>query len=58
MGVDVVNGVVGDETFGAVLEKDSALVSCVNEAIAAVRAGDQYQEFLDTWIVGDAPVLQ
>mgnify|MGYP001811968258 FL=1 len=49
---------LGDERFGAVLEKDSALTACVSEAIAAVRASDQYQEWLDTWVVGDAPVLQ
>ncbi len=49
---------VGDEAFGAVLEKDSTLTDCLNQAIAAVRAGDQYQEILDEWIAGDAPVLQ
>ncbi len=49
---------VGDEAFGAVLEKDSALTACVNEAIAAIRGSDQYQEILDAWIAGDAPVLQ
>lgn len=49
---------IGDEQFGAVLEKDSALTACVSEAIAAVRASDQYQQLLDDWIAGDAPVLQ
>jgi polar amino acid transport system substrate-binding protein len=49
---------VGDEAFGAVLEKDSALTQCINEAIAAIRASDEYQQILDDWISGDAPVLQ
>lgn len=49
---------VGDEAFGAVLEKDSAFTACLDEAIAAVRASDQYQQILDAWIAGDAPVLQ
>jgi polar amino acid transport system substrate-binding protein len=36
--------------FGAVLDKDSPLTPCVNEAIAAVKASGQWQEIYDTWI--------
>jgi polar amino acid transport system substrate-binding protein len=48
------------EHFGIVLDKDSPLTACVNEAIAAIKASGQYQEIYDTWISGanDAPDLQ
>jgi polar amino acid transport system substrate-binding protein len=36
--------------FGAVLDKDSPLTSCVNEAIAAVKASGEWQTIYDTWI--------
>jgi polar amino acid transport system substrate-binding protein len=46
--------------FGVVLDKDSPLTACVNEAIAAIKANGQYQEIHDTWIsaANDAPELQ
>jgi polar amino acid transport system substrate-binding protein len=46
--------------FGAVLDKDSPLTACVNEAIAAIKASGEYQEIYDTWIsdANDAPELQ
>ena len=36
--------------FGIVLDKDSPLTACVNEALAAIKASGQYQEIYDTWI--------
>lgn len=47
-----------DEYFGLVLEKDSPLTACVNEAIAAIKASGQYDEIYDAWISTDAPQLQ
>jgi polar amino acid transport system substrate-binding protein len=46
--------------FGAVLDKDSPLTACVNEAIAAIKASVEYQQIYDTWIsdANDAPELQ
>jgi polar amino acid transport system substrate-binding protein len=46
--------------FGAVLDKDSPLTACVNEAIAAIKASGEYQQIYDTWIsdANDAPELQ
>lgn len=46
--------------FGAVLDKDSPLTACVNEAIAAVKASGEWQGIYDTWIsaANDAPALQ
>jgi polar amino acid transport system substrate-binding protein len=36
--------------FGAILDKDSPLTACVNEAIAAIKASGEWQEIYDTWI--------
>jgi polar amino acid transport system substrate-binding protein len=49
-----------EEYFGIVLDKDSPLTACVNEALAAVKASGRYQEIYDTWIsdANDAPDLQ
>ena len=47
-----------DEYFGMVLDKDSALTACLNEAIAAVKDSGQYDEIYNAWIQGDAPQLQ
>jgi polar amino acid transport system substrate-binding protein len=49
-----------EEYFGIVLDKDSALTTCVNEALAAIKASGRYQEIYDTWIsdANDAPDLQ
>jgi polar amino acid transport system substrate-binding protein len=48
------------EQFGAVLDLDSPLTACVNEAISAIMASGQHQEIYDTWIrdANDAPDLQ
>ena len=37
-------------SFGVVLDKDSPLTACVNEAIAAIKASGEYQEIYDAWI--------
>jgi polar amino acid transport system substrate-binding protein len=49
-----------EEHFGIVLDKDSALTACVNEAIASIKDSGQYQAIYDEWITGanDAPQLQ
>ena len=47
-----------DEYFGLVLDKDSALTACVNEAIAAIKESGQYDEIYAAWISTDAPQLQ
>jgi polar amino acid transport system substrate-binding protein len=49
-----------EEYFGIVLDKDSPLTTCVNEALAAIKASGRYQEIYDTWIsdANDAPDLQ
>ena len=47
-----------DEYFGLVLDKDSALTACVNEAIAAVKDSGKYDEIYAAWISTDAPQLQ
>lgn len=49
-----------DEYFGIVLDKDSPLTACVNEALALIKESGQYQEIYDTWIrdANDAPQLQ
>jgi len=49
-----------EEYFGIVLDKDSALTACVNEAIASIKDSGQYQAIYDEWITGanDAPQLQ
>jgi polar amino acid transport system substrate-binding protein len=45
---------------GFVLEKDNPLVTCVNQAIAQIKADGTYQQILDTWITTgqDIPFLQ
>jgi polar amino acid transport system substrate-binding protein len=49
-----------EEFFGIVLDKDSALTACVNEAIASIKDSGQYQAIYDEWITdaNDAPQLQ
>ncbi len=49
-----------EEHFGIVLDKDSALTACVNEAIASIKDSGQYQAIYDEWITdaNDAPQLQ
>ena len=49
----------GKEYFGLVTEKGSPLISCLNDAIAALREDGTLDELEQTWIVGTAPpVLQ
>jgi polar amino acid transport system substrate-binding protein len=47
-----------EEYFGLVLDKDSALTACVNEAIAAIKESGKYDEIYAAWISTDAPQLQ
>jgi polar amino acid transport system substrate-binding protein len=51
------------EHFGLVLEKDSPLTACVNEAIGALRSDGTLSDIQQTWLsektnVGDVPVIQ
>ncbi len=46
------------EYFGVVLEKDSGLTECVNEAIAALRADGTIDQLEQKWLAGGAPVLE
>lgn len=46
------------EYFGVVLEKDSGLTECVNEAIATLRADGTIDQLEQKWLAGGAPVLE
>ena len=48
------------DPVGAVLQKDSPLTGCVNQAIAQIKADGTLQTIYDTWIQSgqDIPVLQ
>ncbi len=48
----------GGEYFGVVLEKDSPLTSCVNEAIATLREDGTIDRLEQKWLAGGAPVLE
>jgi polar amino acid transport system substrate-binding protein len=48
----------GREYFGVVLEKDSALTECVNEAIQAIKDDGTLDELEQKWLTGSAPVLE
>jgi polar amino acid transport system substrate-binding protein len=48
----------GGEYFGVVLEKDSSLTECVNEAIAAIKDAGTLDELEQKWLTGSAPVLE
>jgi polar amino acid transport system substrate-binding protein len=48
----------GGEYFGVVLEKDSGLTECVNEAIAALRDDGTIDRLEQKWLGGSAPVLE
>jgi polar amino acid transport system substrate-binding protein len=48
----------GGEHFGVVLEKDSALTECVNEALGRVRDDGTLDELEQKWLGGSAPVLE
>jgi polar amino acid transport system substrate-binding protein len=48
----------GGEYFGVVLEKDSPLTECVNEAIATLRDDGKLEQLEHKWLAGSAPVLE
>jgi polar amino acid transport system substrate-binding protein len=48
----------GGEYFGVVLEKDSPLTECVNEAIAALHDNGTIDRLEQKWLGGSAPVLE
>ena len=48
----------GGEHFGVVLEKDSSLTECVNEALARVKDAGTLNELEQKWLTGSAPVLE
>jgi polar amino acid transport system substrate-binding protein len=48
----------GGEHFGIVLEKDSPLTQCVNEALGRVRDAGTLDELEQKWLGGSAPVLE
>jgi polar amino acid transport system substrate-binding protein len=48
----------GGEYFGVVLEKDSPLTECVNEAIAALHDDGTIERLQQKWLGGSAPVLE
>jgi polar amino acid transport system substrate-binding protein len=50
--------VEGGEYFGVVLEKDSPLTECVNEAIAALHDDGTIERLEQKWLGGSAPVLE
>ena len=48
----------GSEYFGMVLEKDSPLTECVNDALQRVREAGTLDELEQKWLAGSAPVLE
>jgi polar amino acid transport system substrate-binding protein len=48
----------GSEYFGVVLEKDSSLTECVNEAIQKIKDNGTLDELEQKWLAGSAPVLE
>jgi polar amino acid transport system substrate-binding protein len=48
----------GSEYFGVVLEKDSSLTECVNEAIQKIKDAGTLDELEQKWLAGSAPVLE
>ena len=48
----------GGEYFGVVLEKDSTLTECVNEAISTLRDDGVLERLEAKWLAGGAPVLE
>jgi polar amino acid transport system substrate-binding protein len=48
----------GGEYFGLVLEKDSQLTECVNEALGRVRDAGTLDQLEQEWLAGGAPVLE
>jgi polar amino acid transport system substrate-binding protein len=50
--------VEGGEYFGVVLEKDSPLTDCVNEALGRVRDAGTLDQLEQKWLAGSAPILK
>jgi polar amino acid transport system substrate-binding protein len=48
----------GSEYFGVVLEKDSSLTECVNEAIQKIKDDGTLDGLEQKWLAGSAPVLE
>ena len=48
----------GGEHFGVVLEKDSSLTPCVDEALGRVRDAGTLDKLKQKWLAGSAPILQ
>jgi polar amino acid transport system substrate-binding protein len=48
----------GGEYFGVVLEKDSPLTECVNEAIASLHDDGTIERLQQKWLGGSAPILE
>jgi polar amino acid transport system substrate-binding protein len=46
------------EYFGLVLEKDSPLTPCLNQALAALREDGTLDSLRDEWLSESAPVLE
>lgn len=46
------------ERFGMVFEKGSSLDSCVNRALAAMRASGKLKQLESKWLAGGAPLLK
>ena len=46
------------EYFGVILEKDSPLTECVNQAIQAIKDDGTLDELEQKWLAGSAPVLE
>jgi polar amino acid transport system substrate-binding protein len=47
----------GGEYFGVVLQKDSPLTECVNQAIQAIKDDGTLDRLEQKWLTGSAPVL-
>jgi polar amino acid transport system substrate-binding protein len=48
----------GGEYFGVVLQKDSPLTECVNQAIQAIKDDGTLDGLEQEWLTGSAPVLE
>jgi polar amino acid transport system substrate-binding protein len=50
----------GGDTWGALLEKDSKLTSCVSHAIDQLKSSGELKDITDRWMGGQAgvPTLQ
>jgi polar amino acid transport system substrate-binding protein len=65
-GVQVPNSVVvgrlptkgKQEHFGLLFQKGNSLVSCVNKALAAMKADGTLKRLESKWLAGDAPLLK